>query len=59
MLLRDNFPQLCESWRDHQSQDGYLADIVDGQVWKEFQSIDGEPWCAVRSESKPAKKYAI
>ena len=59
MLLRDNFPQLCESLRDHQSQDGYLADIVDGQVWKEFQSIDGEPWCAVRSESKPAKKYAI
>lgn len=46
MLLRDNFPQLCESWRDHQSQDGYLADIVDGQVWKKFQSVDGEPFLA-------------
>ena len=46
MLMRDNFPQLCEAWRDHQIQDGYLADIIDGQVWKEFQSVDGEPFLA-------------
>ena len=46
MLMRDNFPQLCESWRDHRSQDGYLADIVDGQVWKEFQFVGGEPFLA-------------
>ena len=44
--MRDNFPQLCEAWRDHQSQDGHLADIVDGQVWKEFQPVDGKPFLA-------------
>ena len=44
MLMRDNFPQLCESWRDHQTQEGYLADITDGQVWKDFQTVDGEPF---------------
>lgn len=42
--MRDNFPQLCESWRDNQSQEGYLAEIVDGQVWKDFQSVEGEPF---------------
>ena len=44
--MRDNFPQLCEAWCDHQSQDGHLADIVDGQVWKEFQPVDGKPFLA-------------
>lgn len=44
MLMRDNFPKLCESWRDHQTPEGYLADIVDGQVWKDFQTVDGEPF---------------
>ena len=39
-LMRDNFPQLCEAWHDHQSQDGYLSDVVDGQ------SVDGEPFLA-------------
>ena len=44
MLMRDNFPQLCESWRDNQSDEGYLSDIIDGQVWKDFQTVDGEPF---------------
>lgn len=44
MLMRDNFPQLCESWRDHSGQEGYVADITDGQVWKDFQTVDGEPF---------------
>ena len=38
LLMRDkcNFPQLFESWRGHQTEEGYLADITDGQVWKDF-----------------------
>ena len=44
MLLRDDFPQLCESWRDNQSNEGYLSDITDGQVWKDFQTVDSEPF---------------
>ena len=44
MLMRDNFPQLCESWRDHSGQEGYVADITDGQVWKDFQTVDGKPF---------------
>ena len=41
MLMRDNFPQPCEFWPDHQTQEGYLADITGGQLWKDFQTIDG------------------
>ena len=44
MLQRDGFPQLCESWRDHQTEEGHLSDIVDGQVWKDFQTVGDEPF---------------
>lgn len=44
MLMRDNFPQLCESWRNHETEEGYLSDIVDGQVWKDFATVDGEAY---------------
>ena len=27
MLQRDGFPQLCESWRDHNTEENYLSDI--------------------------------
>ena len=47
MLMRDNSPQKCESWRQHQSEE-YLADIVDGEVRKQFQSVDGEPFLSAR-----------
>lgn len=42
--MRDkcNFLQLFESWRGHQTEEDYLADITDGQVWKDFQTVDGE-----------------
>lgn len=46
MLMRENFLQSCESWREHHSQEGYLSDVVDGQVWKDFQTVNGEPFLA-------------
>ena len=44
MLQRDGFPQLCESWRDHHTAETCLSDIIDGQVWKDFQTVHGEPF---------------
>ena len=44
MLMGDNFSQLCESWRNHETEEGYLSDIVDGQVWKDFATVDGEAY---------------
>lgn len=40
-LLRPGFQEECERWRDRKSED-YLSDIYDGQVWKEFNVINGE-----------------
>ena len=44
MLQRDGFLQLCESWPDHQTVEGHLCGIVDGQVWKDFQTVGDEPF---------------
>ena len=44
MLMGDNFPQLCESSRNHETEEGYLSDIVDEQVWKDFATVDGEAY---------------
>ena len=44
MLMHDNFPQSCESWTNHETEEGYLSDIVDGQVRKDFATVDGEAY---------------
>ena len=34
----------CEMWRNRKVPNGFLADIFDGRVWKEWQVINGEPF---------------
>jgi len=33
-------------WRKRNVPNGFLADIFDGRVWKEWQVVNGEPFLA-------------
>ncbi|NKC02341.1 MAG: hypothetical protein GKR90_28095 [Pseudomonadales bacterium] len=41
LLNRDGCINLINKWRERNIPDNYLADIYDGQVWKNFKDIDG------------------
>jgi len=41
LLLRNNFAASCELWRERHMEDGMLADVYDGKLWKEFQTVNG------------------
>ena len=43
-LQRPGFAAKCEMWRNRDIPDGYLADIFDGRIWKEWQYVSGEPF---------------
>ena len=43
-LLRKDFASNCELWRNRQMTDGLLADVYDGNLWKEFQTVNGTPF---------------
>ena len=46
LLLCSNFLEQCESTRHTSSSIGY-SDVYDGQLWKDFLTIDGSPFlCA-------------
>lgn len=36
LLKRVGFLEKCEMWRQRKSVDGYVGDVYDGNVWKEF-----------------------
>jgi len=36
LLQRPSFAQKCELWRSRDIPDGFLADIFDGRIWKEW-----------------------
>ena len=38
MLDRPGFAEQLEQWRRRQSREGFMSDVYDGQVWKDFQS---------------------
>lgn len=40
LAKRKGFLANCEKWRDRQVPDGYVCDIYDGLVWKQFNSPD-------------------
>ena len=44
ILLRKNYLELCEKWRDRTVPEGMLSDIYDGLVWKEFLNYKGQPF---------------
>lgn len=41
LFSRPNFRLDCEKWRSRQINDGSLADVYDGKVWKEFLCWNG------------------
>ncbi|XP_035665651.1 uncharacterized protein LOC118408900 [Branchiostoma floridae] len=46
MLQRPDFIEACEAWRNRSTQHGTYTDVFDGQIWKDFQVVDGEPFLA-------------
>lgn len=42
-LLRPDFVQLCDEWRHRNVSNGFLSDVYDGKLWKDFQNVDGVP----------------
>ena len=40
-LLRNNFASNCELWRKREVAEGLIADVYDGNLWKEFQTVNG------------------
>lgn len=44
LLHKKNFINDCEKWRDRNLPDSTLGDVYEGQVWKDFQTVNGEPF---------------
>lgn len=38
LVHQKHFEDDCEKWRQRKQQPGFLTDVYDGKVWKEFQS---------------------
>lgn len=45
-LKRPGFSMKCELWRKRDIPTGFFADIFDGQVWKDWQYVEGQPFLA-------------
>lgn len=46
LIARPGFMINCESWRNRNVPNGFLADIFDGKVWKDFMYVEGKPFFA-------------
>ncbi|XP_070580772.1 uncharacterized protein [Ptychodera flava] len=53
LVKRDGFVEKCELWRNRRPSPGVLSDVYDGRIWKEFQSVEGQPFLSV------PKNYAM
>ena len=47
VLQRPGFALKCELWRERDVPHGFLADVLDGRVWKEWQYVNGKAFLAV------------
>ena len=45
-LQRPGFALKCEMWRGRDIPKGYLADIFDGKIWKDWQYVNEQPYLA-------------
>lgn len=52
-LQRPGFVKKCELWQSRDIPDGFLADIFDGRIWKEWQYVGVKPYLAA------PRNYAI
>lgn len=46
LFSKANFLTLCEHWRKRPVVREVLSDIYDGHLWKEFQTVSGQPFLA-------------
>lgn len=46
-LMRPGFAAKCELWRNRGIPNGFLCDVFDGRIWREWQYIEGEAFLAV------------
>ncbi|XP_066299236.1 uncharacterized protein [Branchiostoma lanceolatum] len=46
MLQRPGFSEDCEAWRKRSTPQGTYTDVFDGQIWKDFQVVNGQPFLA-------------
>ena len=44
LLQRPNVLQKLDAWKERSVPDGMLTDIYDGKIWKEFVTINDEPF---------------
>lgn len=42
MLKRPNLPEKCKLWCQRKVNDGFYGDVYDGQVWKDFLTVNGK-----------------
>lgn len=42
LLKRPGIPEMCEQWRLRNVEEGVMADIYDGQIWKDFLCYKGK-----------------
>ena len=40
LVQRKYIPQSCENWRNRNVDRNLIADVYDGELWKEFQTVD-------------------
>lgn len=46
LVRRPGFEEKCEEWRKRKIPECVLADVYDGQVWQDYQYVNGEPFLA-------------
>ena len=46
-LQRNGFVQKCELWRKRVVESNMLLDVFDGNLWKEYQVINGQPYLSL------------
>lgn len=44
LLSREGVIEQCDLWKGRNAPDNLYADIYDGDVWKEFHKVNGEPF---------------
>lgn len=47
LIDRDGILQLCNHWRNRTHIEDTLADVTDGQVWKDLITVNGRPFLDV------------
>ena len=44
LVLQPDFVSLCQHWKTRSAELTYMSDVYDGQIWKDFQVVEGQPF---------------